>query len=255
MVAAPTFGLPEYIGGVAQLGLPLLLDPRLVFYPLRAHAARLHGRGRGVHALDDGALRGAGAGRRAPDHVRDRRPAGGERGVAGPPRGLHGLASGPHRQRRPHPPPARHLRRADGLGVPVRQVRFADRARRVDEHRPAGRLGVRALAGERREHLGGARRAPGVPLLAGDVLGGDRSGHPPREQALVPGSVVSLVRRTRHHLPRHLRALLGPGAPRLRPAPGRDHVRRRSAAHAPGAFRVATDPRWIDPFAASSRSW
>ena len=54
----------------AQLGLPLFVDPRLVFHPLRTHAARLHGRGRGVHALDDGALPGAGAGRLAPDHVR-----------------------------------------------------------------------------------------------------------------------------------------------------------------------------------------
>ena len=33
-----------------QLGLPLLVDPRLVVHPLWAHAARLHGRGSGVHA-------------------------------------------------------------------------------------------------------------------------------------------------------------------------------------------------------------
>src|SRR4030095_11445645 len=45
-----------------------------------------------------------------------------------------------------------------------------------------------------------------------------------------------------HHLPRYLRALLGPGTPRLRPAPGRGHVRRRGAAHAHGAFRVANRP-------------
>ena len=31
-----------------------------------------------------------------------------------------------------------------------------------------------------RGHLGGARRAPGVPLLAADVLGGDRPRHPAR---------------------------------------------------------------------------
>ena len=54
----------------AQLGLPLFVDSRLVFHPLRAHAARLHGRGRGLHALGDGALPGAGARRLAPDHVR-----------------------------------------------------------------------------------------------------------------------------------------------------------------------------------------
>ena len=240
----------------AQLGLPLHVDPRLVLHPLWAHAARLHGRGRGVHALDDGALRGAGAGRLAPDHVRHRRPPRRPRGDAAAPRGLHGLASGPHRQRRLHPPPARHLRRADGLGVPVRQVRLADRPRRVDEHRPADRLGVRALAGEGREHLGGARRAPGVPLLAGDVLGGDRPGHPPREQALVPGAALTLARGAGHDLPRHLRALLGPGAPRLRPAPGRGHVRRRGAAHAARALRLADRPALdLHAAAASSRSW
>ena len=61
------------------------------------------------------------------------------------------------------------------------QVRCADRARRVDEHRPADRLGVRELAAEGREHLGGARRAPRVPVLAGDVLGRVRPSPPPRE--------------------------------------------------------------------------
>ena len=129
IVAAPTFGLPETDRRRAQLGLPLHLDPRLVLHPLRAHAARLHGRGRGVHALGDGALRGARAGRLAPDHVRHRRPPRAARGDAAAPRGLHGLAAGPHRQRRLHAPPARHLRRADGLGVPVRQVRLAHPAR------------------------------------------------------------------------------------------------------------------------------
>ncbi len=172
----------------AQLGLPLHLDPRLVVHALRPHAARLHGRGGGVHALDRGALRGARAGRLAPDHVRHRRPSRAPRGDAAPPRGLHGLASGAHRQRRLRPASARHLRRADGLGLPVRQVRLADLARRLDERRPADRLGVRELAAAGRGHLGGARRAPRVPLLARDVLGGDRPRHPPREQALVPGA-------------------------------------------------------------------
>ncbi len=46
---------------------------------------------------------------------------------------------------------------------------------------------------EGRKYLGGARRAPGVPLLAGHVLGGDRPGPPPGEQALVPGALLSLV--------------------------------------------------------------
>ncbi len=107
-----------------------------------------------------------------------------------------------------------------------------------------------------REHLGGARRAPGVPLLAGDVLGGDRPRHPPRRQALVPGSARPLVRGARHDLPRHLRALLGSGAAGVRPARGRDRARRRGAAHAARALRVADRPA-LDVHAAraSSRTW
>ena len=45
---------------------------------------------------------------------------------------------------------------------------------------------MRQLAPAGRGHLGGARRAAGVPLLAGDVLGGRRPRHPARHQALVP---------------------------------------------------------------------
>jgi hypothetical protein len=52
-----------------QLGLPLHMDPRLVFHPLRPHAARLHWRSLRFHALDDGALPGTGTRRLAPDHV------------------------------------------------------------------------------------------------------------------------------------------------------------------------------------------
>ena len=101
-----------------------------------------------------------------------------------------------------------------------------DPPRRVDEHRAAGRLGVRTLAREGRGHLGGARRAPGVPLLAGDVLGGDRPGHPSRRKALVPGAAGALARRAGHDLSRHLRAVLGSDATRLRPG-GRLHDARR----------------------------
>ena len=95
-----------------QLGLPLCVDPRFVLHPLRGHAARLHGRGRGVHPLDHVDLPGAGAGRLAPDHVRHRRPARARRGDPAPSRRLHGLTPRPHRQRRERPSAARHLRRA-----------------------------------------------------------------------------------------------------------------------------------------------
>ncbi len=73
------------------------------------------------------------------------------------------------------------------------KYRLSDWARHLDERRPADRVGVRALAGEGREHLGSARRATGVPLLASDVLGGGRPRHPPCEQTLVPGSLFTLA--------------------------------------------------------------
>ena len=47
LVAAPTAGLPEQIGGRAELGLPLHLDPRRVVLGVRAARPRLHRRGRG----------------------------------------------------------------------------------------------------------------------------------------------------------------------------------------------------------------
>ena len=46
-----------------------------------------------------------------------------ERGGARPPRGLPRLGAGADRQRRGEPAPARHLRRADRLGLPLQQVR------------------------------------------------------------------------------------------------------------------------------------
>ena len=102
------------------------------------------------------------------------------------------------------------------------------------EHRAVDRLGLRTLAREGRGHLGGARRAPGVPLLAGDVLGGDRPGHPSRGKTLVPGAAGPMARRPRHDLSRHLRALLGSGPTRVRPGGRLQGARRRippDAAH------------------------
>ena len=108
----------------AQLGLPLHVDPRRRLLALRAAAARLHRGGGRVHGLAPRALPRAACGRHraAPDHVRDRRPRRAERGDPRAPRGLPRLRAGADRQRRRRAAPARHLRRAHRLGLPLQQV-------------------------------------------------------------------------------------------------------------------------------------
>ena len=88
--------------------------------------------------------------------------------------GYRGSAAGAHRQRRPRPAPARRLRRADGRGVPLQQER-ADQLGAVAQPAPGARLAGRELAAAGRGHLGGARRAPRLRLLAPHVLGGLRA--------------------------------------------------------------------------------
>ena len=79
--------------------------------------------------------------RLAADHVRHRRPPRAPRGDPRSPRGLPGLGAGAHRQRGAHPAPARHLRRADGRDLPLRQVRRADLVRPVEQRRRASSTG------------------------------------------------------------------------------------------------------------------
>ena len=68
IVAAPTTSLPEQAGGVAQLGLPLLLAKRCDLHPARARERRLLRRGTGLAGL--AIARGRRAPRSTTDHVR-----------------------------------------------------------------------------------------------------------------------------------------------------------------------------------------
>ena len=97
--------------------------------------------------------------------------------------GLPRLGPGADRQRRRRAAPARHLRRADRLGLPLQQVRRADLPRDLGEPAADRRLAVRELGPARRGHLGDPRRPEGLHLLAPDVLGGDRARDPDEPRA------------------------------------------------------------------------
>ena len=103
IVAAPTFGLPERVGGGRNWDYRYtwIRDASFTLYALMRLG--FTERGGRLHALGRGALRGARARRLAPDHVRHRRPQDPARGDPRPPRRLPRLGAGPHRQPRPTP--------------------------------------------------------------------------------------------------------------------------------------------------------
>jgi GH15 family glucan-1,4-alpha-glucosidase len=112
---------------------------------------------------------------------------------------------------------AGHLRRAHGLGLPLRRLAAAHLQRPVGcDHHP-GRLAQRSLGSARRGHLGDPRWPKEVPVLAAHVLGGDGTGDPaghPQGAARRPGT---LARRARRHLPADHGPRLVTRAQRVRP--------------------------------------
>ena len=162
--------------------------------------------------------------------------------------GYLGSAPGADRQRRRRPAPARHLRRADRLRLPLQQARDADLARCLDRSVADRRVGVRELGPGGRGDLGGPRRPPALHLLPPDVLGRGRARGPDRPPARAAGRPRSLDGDPRRDLPPGDRAAAGiRAARRLRPALRHRRPRRLGAADAAdevhGADRSAAGSR------------
>ena len=156
--------------------------------------------------------------------------------------GLPRLAPGADRQRGGRPAPARHLRRADRLGLPLQQVRRADLPRDVGQPAPDRRLAVRELGQRRRGHLGDARRPEGLHLLAADELGGDRARDPHEPRARAAGRHRQVARRARPDLqPDHAEGLER-RARRVRAALRVRRARRVDPAHAARALHRPARP-------------
>ncbi len=177
IVAAPTTSLPEQLGGgrnwdyrytwIRDAAFSLYALLRLGF---TEEAAAF------MEWMRERFRETAGRARAAPDHVRDRRPLGARGGGARPPRGLPRILARPDRKRRSGAAAARHLRRADRLRLLLQPPRLADRSRLMGRPDPRDRVDLRELGPGGRGHLGGARRAQALHLLAADVLGRARAG-------------------------------------------------------------------------------
>ncbi len=129
-----------------ELGLSLRMDPGRCVLRLRAAAARIRGRGDRIHELPDPVRHS----RREPTwtpagHVRHRRTGGSGGAGAARSRGLPRVGPGAGGERRGSSAAARHLWRAHGLGLPLRQVGATDLLRPVGGDPGENRLGLQQL--------------------------------------------------------------------------------------------------------------
>src|SRR5215208_1162083 len=161
----------------AQLGLPLHLDAGHHLHPAGAALAQPGLGSRRVHGVRR--RPGAQRGRRAADHVRDRRTPGPDRVDPRRPLRLRRRPSRTHRQRRLRPAPERRVRGRARLGPAPHPPQPASAPAAVAAGRVPGQLRHGCLARARPGHLGGPRQAPALCVVQADVLGGAR----PRGQA------------------------------------------------------------------------
>ncbi len=158
-------------GRRAQLGLPLLVDPRLHVHVVGPLHARLRLGGQRLLLLHP--RRGLGR-RPAAGDVRPGRRARARGARARSPVGLRGRPAGADRQRRVGPEATRRVGRAAGLDLPAHQVARQPSGVGLADHRQGRRMRDRPLEGARSRHLGGARRSQALRVVEGLLLGGVR---------------------------------------------------------------------------------
>ena len=216
-------------GRRAQLGLPLLVDPRLDVHAAGAALAEPRLGGRRVHAV----RRRPRAERRrlAADHVRHRRSPRPHRDDARRPLGLRRRPPGAGRQRRVRPAPERRVRRGAGLDPAALAAQPAAAAPPVADRGRPGRGRDPRLARARPGDLGGARRPAAVRVVEAHVLGGDGPGRQARRDPR--------RRRAREQLARHGGGDQGghPRARRRRPRRAAPALRDRRARRLDAARR------------------
>ena len=131
LVAAPTTSLPEIVGGERNWDYRYtwIRDASFTIFAL-LRLGFVEEAGAFGDWLTERFRERAGHGRvrAAPSAIRHRRSQRARGGDARPPRWLSRLRARANRKRRREPAPARHLRRADRLRLPLQQVRTADLA-------------------------------------------------------------------------------------------------------------------------------
>ena len=190
LVAAPTAGLPEQIGGernwdyrytwVRDGSFSVHTLVRMGFVD---EAARLQPVApRPCHRAAGGRHRPAG--HHVPRRRQPRSPRGGPAGLGG----LSRLVPCADRKRSRRATPTGHLRRSARRHLLPRQCRSRDRAARMARHLRTARVARRQLGPAGRRDLGDPGRTQGLHLRKTDVLGRVRPGHPTRDSAWPAGA-------------------------------------------------------------------
>ena len=229
----------------AELGLPVHVDAGHDLHAAGAPLAQPRLGGRRVHAVRRGP-RGQ-RGRRAADHVRDRRSPRPDRVDARPPVRVRGGQARPDRERRLRPAAERRLRRGARLDPAPHAQERATAATAVAGRRDPGRVRDEDLARARPGDLGGARSAAALRLVEADVLGRARPRVQARRDPRRPGQGGRLARDRRGDPRRHPRARrLGqgraPAALRARTRSTRRSCSRRSSISSPATTSACARP-------------